>query len=95
MDVFTMKQCMDSENLHKRLNRISGQIAALDRMIDEDIPCEDILIQINAVKSAIHKVGQIVLVGHMNHCVKDGISHGDADKTIEAFTKVLDQFSKI
>ena len=58
-------------------------------------PCEDILIQINAVKSAIHKVGQIVLVGHVNHCVKDGISHGDADKTIEAFTKVLDQFSKI
>ena len=52
MDVFTMKQCMDSENLHKRLNRISGQIAALDRMIDEDIPCEDILIQDNTVYHA-------------------------------------------
>jgi len=95
MDVSSMKQCMDSENLHRRLKRISGQIAALDRMIDEDIPCEDILIQINAVKSAIHKVGQIVMVGHVNHCVKDGIAHGDAEKTINEFTKVLDQYSKI
>lgn len=95
MDECAMKQCMDSENLHKRLKRISGQIAALDRMIDEDVPCEDILIQINAVKSAIHKVGQIVLVGHIHHCVKDGITHGDAEKTIDEFTKVLDQYSKI
>lgn len=90
-----MKQCMDSENLHRRLKKISGQIAALDRMIDEDIPCEEILIQINAVKKAIHNVGQIVLVGHVNHCVKDGIECGDSEKTLDAFAKVLDQYSKI
>ena len=89
-----MKQCMDSENLHRRLKKISGQIAAIDRMIDEDIPCEDIIIQINAVKQAVHKVGQIVMEGHVKHCVKDGITHGDADKTIEEFTKVIEQFSK-
>lgn len=34
-------------------------------MIDEDVPCEDILIQINAVKGAIQKVGQVVLEGHL------------------------------
>ncbi len=90
-----MKQCMDSENLHLRLKKISGQIAALDRMIDEDIPCEDVLIQVNAIKSAVHKVGQIIMVGHINHCVKDGIEHGDTDKTIKEFEKVLEQYSKI
>ena len=90
-----MKQCMDSENLHKRLKKIAGQIGAIDRMIDEDVPCEDISVQINAVKSAIHKVGQIVMEGHIQHCVRDGIEHGDADKTIAEFTKVIDQFSKI
>lgn len=89
-----MKQCMDSENLHRRLKKIQGQIAAIDRMIDEDVPCEDILVQINAVKSAVHKVGQIVMEGHIHHCVKDGIEHGDADKTIAEFTKVIQQFSK-
>ncbi len=90
-----MKRCMDSDNLHRRLKRISGQIAALDRMIDEDIPCDEILVQVNAVKSALHKVGQIIMVGHINNCVKDGIRNGDADKTIQDFAKVLEQYSKI
>lgn len=90
-----MKQCMDSENLHRRLKKISGQIAAIDRMIDEDVPCEDIIVQVNAVKSAVHKVGQIIMEGHIQHCVRDGIEHGDAEKTIAEFTKVIEQFSKI
>ena len=86
---------MDSENLHRRLKKISGQIAAIDRMIDEDVPCEDVMVQINAVKSAVHKVGQIIMEGHIQHCVRDGIEHGDADKTVAEFTKVIEQFSKI
>ena len=36
-----MKQCMDAENLHRCLKKINGQIQAIDRMIDEDVPCED------------------------------------------------------
>ena len=90
-----MKQCMDADNLHRRLKKIQGQIAAINRMIDEDVPCEDIIVQVNAVKSAVHKVGQIIMEGHIQHCVRDGIEHGDADKTIAEFTKVIEQFSKI
>ncbi len=86
---------MEAEDLHRRLKKISGQIAAIDRMIDEDVPCDEILIQINAVKSAVHKAGQIVMEGHISHCVRDGIEHGDADKIIADFTKVIEQFSKI
>ena len=56
-----MKQCMDADNLHRRLKKIIGQVQAIDRMVDEDVPCEDILSQINAAKSALHKCGQIVL----------------------------------
>lgn len=58
-----MKQCMDSENLHRRLKKIIGQVQAIDRMIDEDVPCEDILSQINAAKSALHGCGKVVLEG--------------------------------
>ena len=90
-----MKQCMDSANLHNRLNRIIGQIQAIDRMIDEDVPCEDVLSQINAAKSALHKAGQVVLEGHLRHCVKDGIEHGDADKTIESFAKAVERFANM
>ena len=80
-----MKQCMDSENIHRRLKKIVGQVQAIDRMVDE----------INAAKSALHKVGQVVLEGHIQHCVRDGIEHGDADKTIENFTKAVERFANM
>ncbi len=90
-----MKQCMDADNLHRRLKKIIGQVQAIDRMVDEDVPCEDILAQINAAKSALHGCGKVVLEGHIKHCVRDGIEHGDADKTIENFTKAVERFSNM
>ena len=90
-----MRQCMDAHNLHRRIKKIMGQLGAIDKMIDEDIACEDILIQINAAKSALHKVGQVVLEGHLNHCVREGIEHGDADKTIAEFARAVEHFSRM
>lgn len=89
-----MKQCMDADNLHRRLKKIIGQVQAIDRMVDEDVPCEDILAQINAAKSALHRAGQVVLEGHIKHCVRDGIEHGDADETIARFTKAVERFGQ-
>ena len=61
-----MKQCMNSENLHRRLKKIIGQVQAIDRMIDEDVPCEDVLAQLNAAKREYYPVNDnqepIVLV---------------------------------
>ena len=90
-----MRQCMDMDNLHNRLKRVDGQIKAIDRMIEQDVPCEDIIIQINAAKTALHKIGQVVLEGHLNHCVKDGIEHGDTEKTIADFAKAVEYFSRL
>ena len=89
-----MKQCMDSENLHRRLAKIMGQIKAIDRMVDEDVPCEDVLSQISAAKSALNKAGQVVLEGHINHCIRDAIEQGD-DKEIESFTKANERFANM
>ena len=41
-----MRQCMDMDNLHNRLKRVDGQIKAIDRMIEQDVPCEDILFRL-------------------------------------------------
>ena len=90
-----MRQCMDADNLHRRLKKIIGQLSAIDNMVDADVPCEDILIQINAAKSALHKVGQVVLEGHLNHCVREGIEHGDAEVTIAEFAKAVEHFSRM
>lgn len=92
---FAMKQCMDADNLHRRLKKIIGQVQAIDRMVDEDVPCEDILAQIHAAKAALHKAGQVVLEGHIRHCVRDGIANGDAEKTIESFTKAVERFANM
>ncbi len=90
-----MRQCLDRDSLHRRLNRITGQIKAIDKMIEEDIPCETLLIQINAAKNALHKVGQVILEGHLSHCVLEGIRHGDPGKTIADFAKAIEQFSRM
>ena len=47
-----MRQCMDADNLHRRLKKIIGQVQAIDRMVDEDVPCEDVLSQINEIGRA-------------------------------------------
>ena len=85
-----MRQCMDAENLHRRLKKIIGQVQAIDRMVEEDIACEDMLSQINAAKSALHRVE-----GHLHHCVLDGIEHGDAEETIAKFSKAVERFSNM
>ncbi len=89
-----MKQCMDAENLHRRLAKIMGQLKAIDRMIEEDIPCEDILTQISSAKSALNKVGQVVLEGHIEHCVRDAVAEGDEQK-IQSFTKAIERFANM
>lgn len=90
-----MKQCMDADNLHRRLKRSSVKCRRSTVWVDEDVPCEDILVQINAAKSALHKVGQVVLEGHIQHCVRDGIEHADADQTIAQFTKAVERFANM
>ena len=91
----SMRQCMDADNLHRRLKKIIGQVQAIDRMIDQDVPCEDILAQINAAKSALQGCGRLVLEGHIQHCVRDGLEHGDAEQTIEKFTKAVERFANM
>ena len=86
---------MDSENLHRRLKKIIGQINAIDRMIDEDIPCEQILMQLNASKSALHKVGHIIVEGHLEHCVKAAIEEGDSDDALGDITSILEYYSRL
>ena len=89
-----MKKCMDSDKLHARFKKIIGQIQAIERMIDEDVPCEDVLTQISAAKSALNKAGQIILEGHINHCIKDAIESGENDK-LDDFAKAIERFANM
>lgn len=89
-----MKQCMDVEAVTKRLKRIEGQIRGIIKMVETDKPCEDILIQIGSAKAALHKTGQVVLEGHLHHCVLDGIRDGNEEETIEKLSSAIEQYSR-
>jgi len=86
---------MDIKAIQVRLNRIEGQIRGLSEMVGRDVPCDEILIQIGAAKAALHRVGEIVLEGHLKHCVLKGIQEGDAEMTMNELADVIEQFSKM
>lgn len=75
------------ETLHQlknRINRIVGQLNGIQKMLDDNRYCGDILNQIAAVESALQSVGYIVLEEHMNTCVIDEIKNGNTDIVNEA-----------
>lgn len=59
----------DKEKVRNRLRRIGGQIGGLERMVDEERYCIDVLTQISAVQAALDKVALSLLDGHTRHCV--------------------------
>ena len=69
----------DKGPLIKRLHRIEGQVRGIERMVEEDRYCVDILTQIGAVKTALESLGLEVLEDHVTHCVHDALSSGDAE----------------
>lgn len=90
-----MRDCMDVNAVVARLKRIEGQVRGIIAMVQKDVPCEDILIQIGAAKSALHKTGQTILEGHLHHCVLTGIAQGNADDTMNKLAKAIEQFSRM
>jgi CsoR family transcriptional regulator, copper-sensing transcriptional repressor len=60
-----------------RLNRIEGQVGGLLRMVEDDRYCVEILTQINAVRSALHKVEEQILRDHVSHCVAGAFTSGN------------------
>lgn len=90
-----MRECMDVDAVLARLKRIEGQVRGIMNMVQKDVPCEDILIQIGAAKSALHKTGQVILEGHLHHCVLTGIAQGNVDDTLKKLANAIEQFSRI
>jgi DNA-binding FrmR family transcriptional regulator len=72
-----MKHGYDKEALVKRLHRIEGQVRGIERMVEDDRYCIDILTQVAAVNTALESLAFKVLDEHVNHCVSDALSSGD------------------
>jgi DNA-binding FrmR family transcriptional regulator len=73
------KHGYDKDALAKRLHRIEGQVRGIERMVEDDRYCIDILTQVGAVKTALETVALQLLDDHVRHCVADALAAGDAD----------------
>ncbi len=83
----------ERRDLMKRLKQIEGQVRGLQRMLDEDAYCPDILIQASAVNSAINSFCRVLLANHIRSCVSEDIRSG-RDETVDELMDLLQKLMK-
>ena len=87
---------MTKDDYKRRLARIEGQVRGLQRLVDEDTYCIDVLTQIAAVTSALQSVAVGLLDEHLHHCVSDAVASGapDAAEKVSEATKAIERLVK-
>lgn len=84
----------DQENIRSRLRRIEGQIRGLQRMVEEDRYCGDILDQIHSVQQALKSVGREITRNHLETCVTDALRSGDEQAAEETYDEIMGLLKK-
>ena len=82
----------DKEALVKRLHRIEGQVRGIERMVEDDRYCIDVLTQITAIQAALDKVALGLLDDHVKHCVVEGHAPGTPEERTE---EVMDAIGRL
>lgn len=83
----------ERKNVINRLSRIVGHADAIKKMYIEEKNCEDILVQITAVKSALNNVGKVILQDHIDSCIIDAIEGGDKE-AVDRLNSAIDKFMR-
>ncbi len=89
---------MDKEGMLQRLKTVEGHVRGIERMVENDTYCIDVLQQIQAVQAALNKVGNQILDDHLHSCVITAIQGedvGERERVIEELTEVFDMASKV
>ena len=81
-----------SRNL-KRLRRIEGQVRGLQRMVQDDRYCADIMMQVSSVQEALRSVGRELMRNHLKHCASSAIRAGD-DEATAMYDELIDLMYK-
>lgn len=80
-------------DLINRLSRIEGQVRGIKRMVEQDVYCTDILIQVSAVNAALNSFNKALLENHIKTCVTEDIRNGK-EETVEELVKTLQKLMK-
>ncbi len=85
----------DERNLIiNRLRRIEGQVKGIQNMVEEEKSCSDILMQVNAVRSAVNNVGTLILENHLKNCLSEVKSEEEQDKLIKELSELISKYAK-
>ena len=79
----------------KRLRRIEGQVRGLQRMVEEDVYCIDILTQVSAATKALQSVAVGLLDEHVRHCVRDAVVAGDDARAEDMVTEATNAIARL
>jgi DNA-binding FrmR family transcriptional regulator len=82
------------EKVETRLNRVAGQVSGIQRMVEDDRYCIDVLMQISAVRAALAKVGKLLLESHIQTCVTGAFESDDADDRAAKIEELVRVFER-
>ena len=83
----------DLDQLQKRLRRIEGQVRGLQRMVEEDRSCIDVLTQLNSVAAALRAVGLALLDDHARRCITESLERGDGREKVEELMAAVARYA--
>ncbi|MGZ8605469.1 MAG: metal-sensitive transcriptional regulator [Actinomycetota bacterium] len=84
---------MNRKELQDRLRRVEGQVRGIQRMVEADQYCIDILTQVNSASAALRSVGMGLLDDHVRHCVRESIETGNSDEKVEELLAAVVRFA--
>jgi DNA-binding FrmR family transcriptional regulator len=82
------------DRLRLRLRRIEGQVRGLQRMVEEERYCPDVMEQVSAVQESLRAVGQLLLRNHLQHCVTGAVRSGDVTRSTQVYDELAALFFK-
>ena len=88
----TKRSADEKKRILQRLNRISGQIGGIAKMIENDAYCNDVLIQLSAVKNSVKSLSEQILENHLYSCVTRDLENGELD-TLDELISLFKRFN--
>ena len=85
---------ISKEDILNRMKKIEGQAKGIQKMIEEDKCCGDIMVQISAIRSAINKVGGLIMDRYIKECLKESLKDKNSDKSIEEMIETIVRYVK-
>ena len=81
----------DKKRIQSRLRRIEGQVRGIEKMVDEDRYCIDVLTQVNATRAALESVALQLLADHTEHCVTEAIRGGSGARKVRELNQAVER----